>query len=336
MMRQRRFTTRFLMGSACGLVAAVCFALGLRAAAASGDVDATRTVRFTYAVTVQDIPSDARELSIWIPIPKTDRHQEVRDLKVNSPVAYQILHDREYGNSILHLSADAPLPTRLDLQMEAVVERRAYNVLGGEHRADSDKPVDRDLEPNRLVPTDGLIADLARQATQGARTPLEKARAIYDYVTDTMRYDKTGEGWGRGDALYACDARKGNCTDFHSLIIGMARASDIPARFVMGFPLPENRKQGEIPGYHCWAEMYVEGIGWLPVDSSEASKQPEKREIFFGGLDANRVQITLGRDLELEPETLQPLNFFVYPYVEVDGQPHNAVTRNFSFVELGA
>ena len=54
----------------------------------------------------------------------------------------------------------------------------------------------------------------------------------------TMRYDKTGTGWGRGDALWACDAKRGNCTDFHSPFIGMRRADGIPARFDIGFTQP--------------------------------------------------------------------------------------------------
>jgi transglutaminase-like putative cysteine protease len=288
-------------------------------------------------VAVQNIPAGARELSIWVPVPKTDRHQVVRDLKIASPLDYAILEEKEYGNSILHLSAAAPLPDRLDIELEALVERYAYNVLQEPGQVDggSEPPAPQDLEPDLLVPTDGVIAALAREITNGATSPLQKARAIYDYVTESMRYDKRGSGWGRGDALYACDARAGNCTDFHSLIIGMARACHIPARFVMGFPLPEDARQGEISGYHCWAELYVEGTGWLPVDSSEANKHPEKREAFFGGLDANRVQFTLGRDLRLEPAS-EPLNFFVYPHVEVDGVPYDGVTRRFSFAEVGA
>ena len=114
----------------------------------------------------------------------------------------------------------------------------------------------------------------------------------------------------------------------------MARACRIPARFVMGFPLPEDRTEGEIPGYHCWAELYVKGVGWLPLDSSEASKHPEKRALLFGGLDANRVEFTRGRDLVLEPPASAPLNFLVYPRVEVDGVEYPGVTRSFSFAEI--
>jgi transglutaminase-like putative cysteine protease len=301
----------------------------------TNEAGSTRTFVFTYSVAVNDIPAGARTLSMWVPVPKTDMHQEVLDLEVKAPLEYQITQEKRYGNRVLHLAADAPLPSSLELQLEARVARRAYNVLAGESaERDSRPPSADDLAPDALVPIDGLIAQVAAEVTRGATTPLEKARAIYDYVTSALSYDKSGEGWGRGDAIYACDVRKGNCTDFHSLIIGMARASKIPARFVMGFPLPEDRTSGEIPGYHCWAEMYVEGIGWLPVDSSEASKHPDKREAFFGGLDANRVEFTRGRDLRLEPPASEPLNFFVYPYVEVDGVQHLGVKRSFSFAEI--
>ncbi len=308
---------------------------GVQSAGIGSDRGASRTFRFTYSVAVQRISDGAHRLSIWIPVPKTDRHQEVLGLEVKAPLEYTITQEKRCGNRLLHLTAAAPLPKAIELQLEAVVARRAYNVLAEESRLrDDDRPTSRDLGPDALVPIDGKIAAAAREATRGARTPLEKARAIYDYVTSTMRYDKTGQGWGRGDAVYACDVRRGNCTDFHSLIIGMARACHIPARFVMGFPVPEKQKRGEIAGYHCWAELYVDGVGWLPLDSSEASKHPERRDALFGGLDANRVEFTRGRDLRLEPPAAEPLNFFVYPRVEVDGVEHAAVKQSFAFAEI--
>src|SRR5258708_40263848 len=110
-----------------------------------------------------------------------------------------------------------------------------------------------------------------------------------------MGYGKSGEGWGRGDAMWACDSKRGNGTDFHSVLIGTMRSSGIPARFEIGFPLRENRNEGDIPGYHyCWAEFYVEGIGWVPVDASEVSKNPPKRDYFFAAVDADRVMSTYG------------------------------------------
>jgi transglutaminase-like putative cysteine protease len=318
---------------------AVTVGLGLHTGCTSSTSNApeVRAFRFTHSVAVDGIPETAQEFSLWVPVPSTDRWQIVRNLEVSAPSEYTITRESEYGNSMIYLSLKAPLPSRLDLQFEVMIERQGFNVMSEDRRLHrDDKPEAHDLEPHELVPIDGVIAELARDATKGSTTQLEKARAIYDYVTDTMTYDKSGEGWGRGDALFACDSRTGNCTDFHSLIIGMARSCGIPARFVMGFSLPEDRVDGEIPGYHCWAEMYIDGIGWFPVDSSEASKHPEKRAALFGGLDANRVQFTLGRDLELEPQASELQNYFVYPYVEVDGVTHAGVSSRISFLDVTA
>jgi len=193
------------------------------------------------------------------------------------------------------------------------------------------------LQPDRLVPVTGLPAELAVKVTEGKNSPLDKARAIYDYVFTTMRYDKTGTGWGHGDVLYACDAKKGNCTDFHSLFIAMARSQGIPARFEIGFPLPPARHSAEIAGYHCWAEFFEPKNGWVPMDISEAWKHQEKRDYFFGAHDVNRVQFSMGRDLRLSPtQDGAPLNYFVYPYVEVSGKEYPNVSLAFSFADVDA
>ena len=122
---------------------------------------------------------------------------------------------------------------------------------------------------------------------------LERAHRLYDHVVSSVRYDKSGSGWGRGDVLWVCDSRRGNCTDFHSLFIAEARALGIPARFVIGVPLPRDRTSGAIPGYRCWAEFFVAGRGWVPVDAAEASQDPARRNDLFGGVDPDRVQVTM-------------------------------------------
>ncbi len=164
--------------------------------------------------------------------------------------------------------------------------------------------------------------------------PLRRARRLYDHIVDTMLYDKSKPGWGRGDALRACDVRSGNCTDFHSLFIAEARAVGIPARFIMGVPLPQGQSEGAVAGYHCWAEFYVAGLGWVPVDASEAQKLPEKRDALFAGLDANRIQFTVGRDITLPCSVAGPLNYIIYPHIEVDGAVHTNIETHLSFRDL--
>jgi hypothetical protein len=87
-----------------------------------------------------------------------------------------------------------------------------------------------------------------------------------------LRYDKSGEGWGHGDAVWACTSRNGNGTDFHSLFLGMKRASGFPARFEIGFPLPESKTEGNIPSYHCWAAFYLDVWVGFPLTPPKPGK----------------------------------------------------------------
>ncbi len=320
---------------------AFTFALAVLGAAFSAPSQKSAPVRnfeFTYLTRIPASPLGAKTLRIWIPLPQSDPYQAVGSLKIESPFSYAKHRDPEYGNEYLYLQVPAA-------QMSSLEEvRMSFQVTRQEHRVDLDAhPVSAQsagvdspglqcfLQPDRRVPLQGVIAELAAQETRGIREPLGKARAIYNYVIATMRYDKSGTGWGNGDAICACTAKRGNCTDFHSLFIGMMRAAGIPARFEIGFPLPADQHDGAVPGYHCWAQFYVEPYGWIPVDASEAWKHPEKKKYFFGAHDDNRLQFTVGRDIRLDPpQQGDPLNYFIYPYAELDGKPF-AVESKFSF-----
>jgi len=305
-------------------------------AASAGQELKSRTFRFTYKTTVRDLPKDAKSLDLWLPYPQTDLHQTIHEVKVDAPGPVTITRAPKWGNEALYLHADNPKGP-LEVTME-VTATRLENAGTKETLSPEEARVYLGSEP--LVPTDGPVLALAQEATKGLKSDAKKARAIYEKVTGMMKYDKSGTGWGRGDAIWACDAKRGNCTDFHALIIGMARSQGIPARFAIGFPLPEKRGSGEIPGYHCWAEMYVKGEGWVPVDSSEAAKaiatnNPARKEYFYGHHDENRLEFSRGRHLPLRPpQKGDPLNFFVYPYAEVDGKKYEAVDRKFYFQDL--
>ena len=301
-----------------------------------------RTFRFTYAFTVKDIPSGAKRIRVWVPVPQTDKHQTVRVLAVKAPVKTHMTQESEYGNRMIYAEIDNPRTTQTEFTVDYEVARREYTRGDYEQLERGDqKPgavsasMNRFIAPDSLIPTDGKIKTLAMEVTGSKTGTVTKAKAAYDYFFTTMRYDKTGTGWWRGDALWACDSKRGNCTDFHSPFIGVLRADGIPARFDIGFPLPENKKQGDIPGYHCWAEFYAQKTGWIPVHISEAWKAQEKRDYFFGSVDANRVQFSTGRDVTLSPKQDGPaLNYFVYPYVEIDGKPYEKLDKKFSFEEV--
>jgi transglutaminase-like putative cysteine protease len=303
---------------------------------------ATRSFEFTYVAKIPALAADSKNSKIWIPLPQSDSYQTISDLKIQSPFPYSTHRDAEYGNEYVYL--EAPASQRAgsgEVRIMFQATRREHRVPLQKDSAVGDKRTEagdlqRFLQPDRRVPLAGTIAELSAQQTRGMQEPLTKARAIYDYVIATMRYDKSGTGWGNGDALWACTAKRGNCTDFHSLLIGMMRAAGIPARFEIGFPLPTDQHAGTIAGYHCWAQFYVEPYGWIPVDASEAWKHPEKKNYFFGAHDDDRVQFTVGRDIRLSPpQQGEPLNYFIYPYAEVDGKPL-VLESKFSFQDLGS
>jgi transglutaminase-like putative cysteine protease len=109
----------------------------------------------------------------------------------------------------------------------------------------------------------------------------------------------------------------------------------LPARFIIGFPLPPDKSSGSILGYHCWAEFYLEDRGWVPVDISEAIKHPDKHEYFYGTLDEHRVEFTMGRDIQLAPTPApEPRNFFIYPVAMIDGKTKENVDWTVAFKDV--
>ena len=246
----------------------------------------TRRVRFTYAAEVRDVPKLARDVKLWLPFPSNDDVQQISNIVVRSDVPTSVNSEDEYGNLVLSLAVRAPVqqPIHVELQFDVLRrERRNAGAAAGKPvvEAAAEKIDPHWLQPDKLVPIDGKVLDLAIETTRGRENRLDQIRAIYDYTVSTLKYDKSGIGWGRGDIAYACDAKRGNCTDFHAVFIGLCRARGIPARFEIGFSLPTDQPAGQITGYHCWASGYVADYGWVPVDCSEAQKHPEMREYFL-------------------------------------------------------
>jgi transglutaminase-like putative cysteine protease len=325
------------------LGAAAAFAFAGSPTAPVESAPQARTVEITYSAQVNAIPAGSKRVEIWLPYPQSDDNQKILKGKVSSPVPSKILTDPQYGNKIVHIDVKNPELTDIPITMLFTIRRTEYvhNDFAAAptdaSAASSEANLDRWLQPDRLVPLDKRIQELSATVVAGKSTDLEKARAIYDYVIANMTYDKTPAGCCNGDIIWACDAKRGNCSDFHSLFIGLARAAGIPAKFEIGLPVAADKPSGEIGGYHCWAEFYLKGYGWVPIDASEAWKDPAKKDFFFGALDANRVQFSVGRDLTLAtPQAGPPLNYFIYPYVEVDGKPFTHVTKKFAFKDLSA
>ena len=139
--------------------------------------------------------------------------------------------------------------------------------------------------------------------------------------------------FGKGNSIYACNIGVGNCTDYHSYFMSLGRTLGVPVRFHMGFPIPSER-EGIVGGYHCWADYYVEGEGWYPVDISEGDKDPQRKDYYFGTLDNNRVEMILGRDIKLEGYEMGTTNLFIYPIMEINDQTSSAFSKSFQYKEI--
>lgn len=290
-----------------------------------GVIEGQDQFEFYYQAT---LPSFTDSAQLWLPIPSSNRLQKVRLLSKEHPGMGSIMQESEYGNRYLYLKL-GPADAGKVLKLSYAVERQET----GSYRAEA-PPAPYSLQSSPLLPTGGRFKGLVDEILLGKmqESDLVKARAIYDYVVDNVRYAKAGT-YGTGDANYACDTKSGNCTEFHSLFISLARTAGIPARFYIGAGIPSERNEGGVFGYHCWAEFYAEGK-WWPVDISEANKYSALATYYFGHHPANRVELSRGRDLQLHPTPVKgPLAFFAYPHLEVDGVPLEVKTR-FSFKRL--
>jgi transglutaminase-like putative cysteine protease len=281
---------------------------------------------FVYRVKLPEITGAAR---VWIPLAKTDAFQTVTVEELKIPMKWDKVQDRDYGNDICVLSLE-PKDSGKTIELQYRVARKEKAAYPA-----TDTEAARYLRPEKLVPVNETFKTLAEKAAAGKTDDLERAKALYDHVISRMRYDKSGTGWGRGDAVYACDARTGNCSDFHAYFIALARSINIPARFAIGATIPADKNEGKIEGYHCWAEFLADGQ-WVPVDISEAWKNPKLADYYFGHNPANRFELTKGRDLVVDPEPESgPINFLVYPLLEMNGQVIKPETT-FEFKRIGA
>jgi Transglutaminase-like superfamily len=289
----------------------------------------SRTFRFNYTATVTGLEAK-QAVRIWLPFPSNSSDQSVELIEQDLPGASRLESEARFGNRILYVeaqaNADGAVPVKL---VYRVTRREVHAGLSQPTRAEAELFLKEDAK----VPLQGRHLRLL----DGKKLPedsLSMSRALFDIVNAELRYSKEGNGWGQGDVNWVCDSKYGNCTDFHSLFIGLVRSRNLPGKFEIGFPLPAKRGSGPIAGYHCWAKVYVEGKGWVPVDISMANQNPKLTDYCFGNLSEDRITFSEGRDIVLVPkQNGPPLNYFVYPYVEVGGKawPAEKIERKFAF-----
>jgi len=305
-----------------------------------------RTFRLTYQI---DLPTQNTPASLWLPLPETasDGWQQARKVdSVGVADSNRVIADTKAGANYYNAFWKDGKQRQLEVSCVARSVDRSVpiTVLAANTKAAPPRAVQAFLNPSRHIPVDGIVLDTARQATKGAHTPLEKARAIYDWVVENSFREPKTPGCGRGDIKFMLETGNlgGKCADISSLFVGLARASGIPARDVFGIRVAESKqfkslgKTGDVTrAQHCRAEFYLTGHGWVPVDPADVRKAVLEeqlplndpkivalREKLFGYWEMNWMAFNHARDFSLLPKaTSNPINFLMYPYAELAGVP---------------
>ena len=201
------------------------------------------------------------------------------------------------------------------------------------------------LRPTKLMPTDGIVKETANQITASAKTDLEKARAIYEWIVEnTFRNPKT-RGCGKGDIRFMLETKDlgGKCADLNALYVGLARAAGLPARDVYGIRVAKSElgykslgpsTENVTKAQHCRAEVYLRDCGWVPVDPADVRKvvleEPpggrplndkmvqEARARLFGSWEMNWMAYNYAHDVTLPGTKREPIGFFMYPQAETE------------------
>ena len=305
------------------------------------------------------VPEGAQRLRVWVALPQdNDPSQQVRDLKIEAPYAYRIERDSE-GSRVLYLEAANPKDKEITIVETFGLTRREIRDQVDASKARPLTDADRArfakyLEANKHVVIDSEIKKLADEIVGNETNPVLAARKLYDWVLENVEYwvkdPKNKKASPVGSTSYCLTFRTGNCTDFESLWASLARARGIPTQIVYGsFLKPDLRAQDQDQSYHCWAEFYAPGLGWVHHDVAVADlyhgefpvnadnerllrltvadgvfgNDPAKVNYYFGNLDERRVVWSRNRDLTLTPrQDGEPVNALPKAYVEVDGKVH--------------
>ena len=252
----------------------------------------TYSITYTLTVPANTVP-EGEVIRSWMPLPRTDipRQKDFR-LTAVSEAEYIISPDRYIHKSIYmekKAVKDSPAVFSYSFTYTAYAQYNhfnplqdvlPYNTLSADY-----------IEYTKAVPphivTDGKVAELAKQIIGDESNPYLQLQKIFSYISRNYPWAGAREySTLESIPLYVLENGHGDCGQVSLLFISMCRSLGIPARWESGWML----HPGAV-NLHDWAEAYLEGIGWIPVDQS-FGLQPEPVELFYSrGIDAYRMAV---------------------------------------------
>ena len=278
----------------------------------------------------------SEEANLWIPYPVSNTYQLISNLKWDGNYAEAAVYtDRTFGAPMLYVHWPKGSKTRqLTLNFHVKRQEQTKRDFPQNDAAYDLRDFALYLAPTTLGPVTGEVKKLADEITAGKTGILEKARAIYDWTIENTYRDPETSGCGIGDVTALLRRPGGKCADISSIYIALARAAGVPAREILGIRTGKKANQDISKWQHCWAEFYLPGYGWVPVDPADVRKAMLKRDLklndpevaelrdyYWGRVDQYRIRLSEGRDLQLSPPQKGPaINYLMYPFAQVGGE----------------
>ncbi len=287
------------------------------------------------------VSKETKTVDLWIPYPLSNKAQKISDVSVTGNFANNAVYRDDNSGAVFLHATWADLSEKPEMKLSFHVEMSSRKVP---QIKESTMPIPAPISAKYLQSTPEVPADAfkkqAEEIVKGKTTILEKARAIYDWTVDNTVRDPKVKGCGLakpGRTLTECNGG-GKCADISAVFVTFARAAGIPARDVYGLRLGTPKNGDITSGFHCWAEFYLPGTGWVPVDPADVRKMmlvhdlklgekaaEDWREFFWGGDDLFRITLNKdSRGVNLTPaQKGGPINYFMYPFAQVDGRTLN-------------
>ncbi|WP_197910478.1 transglutaminase-like domain-containing protein [Desulfosarcina ovata] len=319
-------------------------ALLLLATAAMAAAIPSGTLTFTITPTVK---ADTGNVTAWVPYPMSDNFQTIGDMSVSGNYQASAIY-RDPASEVVYLFADWKRPVKSPtLVMRFHVTQKDRRNTAIKDNGDAYPELVREyLKATAYVPADDpQMKAIADKVTAGKTGTLEKARAVYDWVVENTFRDPDVKGCGLGQPTRTLNQCRGGgkCADLSTVFVTLARAAGIPAKDVYGLRLATPKDGDVTSGFHCWAEFYLPGTGWVMADPADVRKMmlvhklelkdaDDWRTFFWGGDDLFRLVLEKnGRGANLVGAD-GPINYFMYPAAQVDGDMLNYFdAKGFSY-----
>ena len=313
--------------------------------------DATTPPWRTFEVTTRvEVLNPAGVTRVWVPAALTTETPYQRSLNTSfdSAAPVRIIEEKSDALSIVSAVFEKDVAPIMSVTSRAMTRDHTVDLIPRTGTA----PLDPALRAHftratKLLPTGGIVRDAAQDITRGAKTDLDKARAIYDWVVDNTFRDPETRGCGLGDIRFMLESKDlgGKCADLNALFVGLARAAGLPARDVyglrvassaLGFKSLGTSSSDVTRAQHCRAEVFIDRIGWVPVDPADVRKvaleePPGRRTLddpmvkdarrrLFGSWEMNWIAFNFAHDVRLPGSSGATLPFLMYPQAETNGR----------------